>query len=104
MNDIITEKLELVKELCLRYSVKSLHVFGSATSDKFGEKSDLDFLISFSDKLSIEDYTENYFTLHYKLQEIFKKKIDLVTENSLANPFFIQSLNQTKSVLYESRN
>lgn len=104
MNKIITDKIEFIKELCSRYDVKSLYVFGSASTDKFNEKSDLDFLISFSDELSIEDYTENYFTIHYKLQEIFKKEIDLITEKSLSNPFFIKSLNKTKSVLYESRN
>lgn len=102
MNKIISEKLEFIKELCLHYGVKSLYVFGSGSTSKFNEDSDLDFLISFSNELSIEDYTENYFTIHYKLQELFNKKIDLVTEKSLQNPFFIQSVNQSKLVLYES--
>lgn len=102
MNKIIGEKLEFIKELCLHYGVKSLYVFGSGSTNKFNEDSDLDFLISFSNELSIEDYTENYFTIHYKLQELFNKKIDLVTEKSLQNPFFIQSVNQSKLALYES--
>lgn len=102
MNKIISEKLGFIKDLCLRYGVRSLYLFGSASTEKFNEQSDLDFLISFSNKLSIEDYTENYFIIHYKLQELFKKKIDLITEKSLQNPYLIKSIDRTKIVVYES--
>jgi predicted nucleotidyltransferase len=58
-------------------------------------------LISF-EKLSIEQYTDNYFDLHYKLENLFSRKIDLLTEQSLANPFFIQSLEKSKQLIYEA--
>ncbi len=76
-----------------------MHVFGSVCTDKFNENSDIDILISF-DKLSIEEYTDNYFELHYKLQELFGRKIDLLTDKSLSNPYFIKGLEQTKQLIY----
>jgi len=31
---------------------------------------------------------------------LFKRDIDLVTENSLKNPYFIEELNETKQLIY----
>ncbi len=42
-----------------------MYAFGSVVSTDFNPESDIDFLISFADKLSIEEYTNNYFALHY---------------------------------------
>jgi len=99
MNKILINHIEKLKELCINYKVKSMYVFGSVCTDRFNENSDIDFLISF-DNLPIEQYTDNYFDLHYKLQDLFNRKIDLVTEKSLSNPFFIKSLEQTKQLIY----
>jgi len=99
MNKILSDRINELKQLCNTYSVKSMYVFGSVCTDKFNEKSDIDFLISFKN-LSIEEYTDNYFDLHYKLQDMFSRKIDLLTENSLSNPYFIKGIEQTKQLIY----
>jgi len=99
MQVIIKDKLEELKKMCQDYDVKTMHVFGSACTENFNEKSDIDILISFKD-ISIEKYTDNYFDLHYKLEELFGRKIDLLTENSLSNPYFIKSIEETKQLLY----
>lgn len=99
MQGLIKDKLEELKKLCQDYDVKTMHVFGSVCTDKFNDKSDIDILISFKD-ISIEKYTDNYFKLHYKLEELFNRKIDLLTENSLSNPYFIESIEETKQLLY----
>lgn len=100
MNHILHTKLEAVKELCRRYKVKSLYAFGSVNTPRFTDKSDIDFLIEFEPDISIEEYTDNYFLLHNKLAELFKRKIDLVTRRSLSNPFFIADVERTKQLLY----
>lgn len=102
MHSIIENRKESIARLCRDFNVKRLYAFGSVVSDKFNEKSDLDFLLSFSDDLSPEEYTNNYFALHYKLREIFDREIDLVTERSLSNPYFIESVNETKKLIYEA--
>ncbi|MCU0379060.1 MAG: nucleotidyltransferase domain-containing protein [Bacteroidales bacterium] len=99
MNKIIEGKEREIRDLCKQYDVKSLYLFGSGSTGKLKKSSDIDILVSFQD-ISIERYTDNYFELHYKLEELFKRKIDLVTVNSLANPFFIKSIEETKILLY----
>ncbi|WP_445731630.1 nucleotidyltransferase family protein [Mariniflexile sp.] len=99
MQGLINDKLEDLKKLCRAYDVKTMHVFGSVCTDKFKDTSDIDILISFKD-FSIEKYTDNYFELHHKLKELFNRKIDLLTENSLSNPYLIESIEETKQLLY----
>ncbi len=99
MNKIITDNMQDLIQLCRNYEVKSMYVFGSVCTDRFSETSDIDFLISFHD-LSIEQYTDNYFDLHYKLEALFQREIDLITDRSLSNPYFIQSIELTKLMIY----
>jgi predicted nucleotidyltransferase len=99
MQKFILDKIKDLKKLCETYYVKTLYIFGSASTDKFNKSSDIDILVSFKD-ISIEKYTDNYFELHYELEELFGRKIDLITENSLSNPYFIESIEETKQLLY----
>lgn len=99
MQGLIKDKLKDLKKLCQDYHIKTMHLFGSVCTDKFNDESDIDLLISFKD-ISIDKYTDNYFELHYKLEKLFNRKIDLLTENSLSNPYFIESIEETKQLLY----
>jgi len=99
MNRIIHDRMSELKDLCLQYDIKSMYVFGSVCTEKFTEKSDIDIMISFKD-ISIEKYTDNYFGLHDKLEKLFNRKIDLLTEKSLSNPYLIESIEETKQLLY----
>lgn len=76
-----------------------MYLFGSATSFEFKDSSDIDILISFQE-IPYDKYTDNYFELHEELEKLFKRKVDLVTERSLSNPFFKQSVEESKQLLY----
>jgi hypothetical protein len=49
--------------LCKKYRVTMMYVFGSASTDVINENSDVDFLISFQNDVSLEEYADNYFEL-----------------------------------------
>lgn len=100
MNKIIRKNLNQIRNYCRQYAVEKLHVFGSVTSGKFTDDSDIDFLIKFKD-ISFEEYAENYFRLHELFEKMFNRKVDLITENMLSNPYFINEINKTKMILYE---
>ncbi len=102
MQLILESKKEDLKSICKALKIKRLYVFGSAVSSKFNENSDIDFLISFVDNLTVEEYSNNYFSLHYKLRELFNREIDIVTERTLSNPYFIKSINESKELIYEA--
>jgi uncharacterized protein len=101
MQKLIENKKEELSNICKKLKIRRMDVFGSAAVGNFGQDSDIDILISFSDKLSIEEYTDNYFTLQYALRELFNREVDVVTERSLSNPYFIKSINNTKELIYE---
>jgi len=100
MQRIIEDNKEQLMNLCEKFDVASMYVFGSASSEGFNELSDIDILISFKKDISIEKYTDNYFALHYQLEALLNRKVDLITENSLSNPYFIESVEETKKLLY----
>ena len=102
MQKILENKINDLKSICLSLNIKRLYAFGSVVSDDFREDSDIDFLISFVENLSIEQYTDNYFTLQYKLRDLFEREIDIVTERTLSNPYFIESIDETKELIYEA--
>ncbi len=81
--------------------MKRLCAFGSAVSGDFTEDSDIDFLISFVENISVEEYTNNYFELQYRLRDLLKREVDLMTERTLSNPYFIESVNKSKRLIYE---
>ncbi len=100
MNTLIENKKEQIISLCEKLNVEKLWVFGSANSYEFSEKSDVDFLVSFQ-KMKPEDYAENYFLLAENLESIVNREVDLVTVNSLSNPFFIEEVEKSKSLIYD---
>lgn len=96
---LIEEHKEKLHELCVQYDIKSMYLFGSAVSELFSDTSDIDILISFKE-ISFEKYTDNFFFLHEELEKLFNRKVDLITERSLSNPYFIKSVENTKQLLY----
>jgi len=82
--------------------VRRLELFGSAASgqDRPGE-SDLDFLVEF-DPLPPGAYADAYFGLLEALQWLSGRPVDLVVGSVIKNPYFRQSVEHTKALLYAS--
>lgn len=101
MQRLITDNMDKIKALCVMHNVRTLFAFGSVCTDKFDDSSDIDLLISFM-PMDFGDYADTYFVLADKFEDLFQRPVDLVTEKSLSNPYFIDSINQTKTLLYGS--
>jgi len=99
MQRIIEDNIDKIKALCSIYNVKSFFAFGSVCTDNFNDQSDIDLLIAFN-SMDFGDYADSYFNLADQFEELFKRPVDLITEKSLSNPYFIKSLNQTKTLIY----
>ncbi|MCK5847392.1 MAG: nucleotidyltransferase domain-containing protein [Bacteroidales bacterium] len=100
MNEIITTNLKQINALCNKYNVNTLFAFGSVMTPDFNNESDIDLLISFNKIHDYGEYADNYFLLIEKLEKLFNRSVDLVTEKSMANPYFIKSVNKTKTLIY----
>lgn len=99
MQTIITDHIDEIARLCRQHGVGLLYAFGSVCNDRFGDSSDIDLLVSFK-PMSFGDYADNYFSLANKLEALLGRPVDLITDKSLSNPYFIKSLNQTKTLIY----
>lgn len=102
MNSLIEEKLEALRELCTRYRVERLDIFGSAARDDFDpESSDLDFLVEFEPMPPV-DHAESFFGLLEDLQRLFGRPVDLLEREPIENPYLWQSIERSRKVLYEA--
>ena len=99
MNPIITDNIHQIQMICKQHHIQSLFAFGSVCNDRFNDASDIDLLVSFS-PLDYGDYADNYFRTANLFEELFQRPVDLVTNKSLKNPYFINSVNQSKVLLY----
>jgi len=102
MLPLIKNNIDKVKSLCQAHNVDVFSLFGSATRKEFSASSDLDFLVRFSPNIPLLDYADNYFNLLEKLQQLFNRDIDLVSERSLKNPVLIDEIAKSKITIYES--
>jgi predicted nucleotidyltransferase len=97
----IENNTNAIKNICSKNNVSKLFLFGSAARGIMKDKSDLDFLVSFKE-MDYMRYTDCYFNLHEGLESILKSPIDLLTDKSLSNPYFISSIEESKMLIYES--
>lgn len=89
-----------LSKLCVRFGVARLDVFGSAAAGRFDPRtSDLDFLVSFSPAADMT-VADQYFGLLAALENLFGRRIDLVMERALRNPYFIEAVNRSRQVVY----
>lgn len=88
-----------IRLLCSNHKVKELYAFGSVLSDKFNRDSDIDLLVSFQ-PIDISLYADNYFDFKFSLQNILKRPVDLLEEKAIKNPYFKQSIDKKKQLIY----
>jgi predicted nucleotidyltransferase len=98
--DDVREHLPELRELCLRFGVRRLELFGSATRDDFDPKaSDLDFLVEIEPNGAM-GYADAYFGFRESLVQLFGRRIDLVTAGAVRNPHFREAIERTRRPLY----
>ncbi|QEC58451.1 nucleotidyltransferase family protein [Flavisolibacter ginsenosidimutans] len=88
-----------IQKLCAQHKVKKLYAFGSALTPKFNSDSDIDFIVDFESQ-DIDCYADNYFNLKFALEEVFKRRIDLLEEKTIKNPYFKQAIENQRRLLY----
>jgi predicted nucleotidyltransferase len=97
---LVAERTREVAELCARFKVRRLELFGSAAGPQFGpQRSDLDFLVEF-EPLPVGQYADAYFGLREGLAAMFGRQVDLIVSSAVANPYLRESIDRTRALLY----
>jgi hypothetical protein len=100
MVDVLQNKHQAIAELCVRFGVARLDVFGSALRDDYrpGE-SDLDLLVEFG---PMDGYAkaQAYFDLLDELRALLGVDVDLVMTGAVKNPYIARDIERSRQVLF----
>ena len=100
MIELVEQKKSEVAALCRKYQVERLDLFGSAATGTFDPAfSDLDFIVAFENH-SAPGLLDRYLDLAEALERLFNRHVDLITQRSVRNPYFRQTIEMTRLPLY----
>jgi predicted nucleotidyltransferase len=69
-------------ELQGRYPISELGIFGSYARGDYNEKSDINILVDFNDRIGI-----GFIALAHELEDLFNQKIDLVSRRAIKSRY-----------------
>lgn len=95
----VEQNISLIQYLCEYHGVDKLYLFGSILGSSFNDNSDIDFLVKFKN-IDLLKYADNYFDLKFSLENLLNRPVDLLEEQSLKNPFFLDAINESKKLIY----
>ena len=99
----IEMNIDKIVALCKKYKVAKLWVFGSILTSRFNDESDVDFSVNFdADTIEAEgiDWADTFFDFLEGLESIIGRRVDLVCDDAVKNPYFRKELDRTKQLIY----
>lgn len=103
LKDFISNKLNDFESLCNSHKIKYLYAFGSSVTDQFNiDKSDIDLLVEIDDIDPVEK-GEILISLWDTFESFFDRRVDLLTNSSIRNPFLQKSIDSTKILIYDGK-
>ena len=101
MHKVVEEKLPDLIGICRHNAIRQLELFGSSARDDFDPAtSDLDFLAIFEHP-ERPGISQSYFNALRELRNLFGRKVDLLTLDSLTNPYLADAVQRDRIVLCE---
>jgi uncharacterized protein len=89
-----------IAELCRKFRVRRLELFGSAaTGSPASTSSDLDFLVEF-EKGRQGELGDTYFGLKESLEGLLGRPVHLVMPSAVSNPYLLRAIEAGKTELY----
>jgi len=99
---ILSERLNVsysdIEDVCQRWKIEEMALFGSVLREDFNEDSDVDVLVVFQEKpgWSLFDLMD----LQDELQNLFNRPVDIVQKKELNNPYRRQEILKTHQLVY----
>lgn len=100
IKDLIQKNQTEFTNLCKEHNVKTMFAFGSSVTGNFDfDKSDIDLLVEIDEPDPIKK-GEKILSIWDKLESFFKRKVDLLTNPNIRNPYLKQSVDESKVLIY----
>ena len=98
---LIEHNFSKIIELCRKFHVRKLWVFGSILTPNFKSDSDIDLCVDFDwDNIPLLESANNFFGFQDALEVLLGRKIDLTDDSAVNNPYFRKELNNTRRLIY----
>ena len=99
----VQDRSEAVAQICRRYRVARLELFGSAcTADFDAQSSDVDFLVEFLPGTDLGPWLSRLFDLQRALSRFFGRAVDPVMASALRDPWFRREAEKTRTTIYDA--
>lgn len=94
---------EALSDICRRFHVRRLDLFGSAATGRGFDpaRSDLDFLVTFHE-LGSASYADMWFGLQEALETLAGRPVDLVSDGAIKNPYLRRRVDSERRLLFEA--
>lgn len=93
------EYMKDIQRLCKQHKVKHLYAFGSVLTDRFDRESDIDLIVDF-EPVDIRQYADNYFNFKFALEDTLQRRVDLLEEKAIRNPYFREAIENKRKLIY----
>jgi uncharacterized protein len=100
MTGLIEQRQAALADLCRRFGVDRLYVFGSAASGNLGPSSDVDLLVSMADRLPTGTHADRFLDFAEAVEDLLGRRVDLASEQAIRNPFFRREIEATRQLVY----
>lgn len=98
---VLKDNIHSLIEICEKHHVSKFFVFGSVITEKFDpESSDIDVIVELM-PMSPEEKGEHLLNLWDELEDLFQRKVDLLTDQPIKNPFLKENVEKTKLLVYD---
>ncbi len=97
----LEKRMPQLEALCEKHRVARLYAFGSVLTDRFHlRRSDLDLQVMLEPMPPLEK-GETLLNLWEDLEDLFERKVDLLTDQPIINPYFQEEVETKKQLIYE---
>ncbi len=97
----LEKRMPQLQALCEKYRVAQLYAFGSVLTDKFHPRwSDVDLQVVLEPMPPLE-CGATILEFWDALEQLFERKVDLLTDQPIKNPYFKEEVDSTKQLIYE---
>ena len=104
MHISLAAQLPQIAALCEKHGVAHLELFGSATGAEFNpDSSDFDFLVELDTHIP-GSRARRWTELADALEQLLGRHVDLVNPRYIRNPYFLQAVNNSRTVIYDRQN
>lgn len=87
-----------IADFCHRWRIREFSLFGSVLRDDFDAESDVDVLVVYEPG-TVWDF-DDYDTMRSELKGLFGRRVDIVPERAVRNPFLRESIFENRRIIH----